>query len=86
MNNLINNLKIVSLSLIPQLISPWIIILATISIPVNTVKANNISNSLYKISTYNQLQKNLIHQNQLEAALEISERSRNGEFSELFTS
>jgi CHAT domain-containing protein len=81
-----NNFKITSMSLIPQLTSTCIIILATISIPVNTVKANNISHSPHQKSTYNKLQKNLIHQNQVEAALEISERSRNGEFWELLTS
>jgi CHAT domain-containing protein len=74
------------MSLIPQLTSTCIIILATISIPVNTVKANNISHSPHQKSTYNKLQKNLIHQNQLEAALEISERSRNGAFLKLLTS
>lgn len=81
-----NNFKITPLSLIPQLTSTCIIILATISIPVNTVKANNISHSPHQKSTYNKLQKNLIHQNQLEAALEISERSRNGAFLKLLTS
>ncbi|MBE9058138.1 CHAT domain-containing protein [Sphaerospermopsis sp. LEGE 08334] len=81
-----NNFKITPLSLISQLTSTCIIILATISIPVNTVQANNISHSPHQKSTYNQLQKNLIHQNQLEAALEISERSRNGGFWELLTS
>lgn len=81
-----NNFKITSMSLILQLTSTCIIILATISIPVNTVQANNISNSPHQKSTYNQLQKNLIHQNQLEAALEISERSRNGAFLKLLTS
>ncbi len=81
-----NNFKITTLGLIPQLTSTWIIILATVSIPVNTVKANNISNFPHQTSRSNQLQKNLIHQNKLEAALEISERSRNGEFCELLTS
>lgn len=81
-----NNFKITSLSLISQLASTWIIILATISIPVNTVQANNISNSPDQTSTYNQLQKNLINQNKPEAALEIYERSHNGAFLELLTS
>lgn len=81
-----NNFKITPLSLISQLTSTCIIILATISIPVNTVKANNISHSPHQKSTYNKLQKNLIHQNQVEAALEISERSRNGAFLKLLTS
>jgi len=81
-----NNFKITSMSLIPQLASTWLIILATVSIAVNTVQANNISNSPHQTSKYNQLQKNLINQNKTEAALEISERSHNGGFWELLTS
>ena len=92
------NFKITSLSLIPQLASSWIMLLTTVSIPVNTVQANDlylkpstanidtISNSTNQISIYNQLQKNLINQNKPEAALEISERSHNGAFWELLTS
>jgi CHAT domain-containing protein len=92
------NFKISSISLIPQLASSWIMLLTAVSIPVNTVQANDlylkpstanidtISNSTNQISIYNQLQKNLINQNKPEAALEISERSHNGEFWELLTS
>ncbi len=92
------NFKITSLSLIPQLASSWIMLLTTVSIPVNTVQANDlylklstanidtISNSTNQISIYNQLQKTLITQNKPEAALEISERSHNGAFLKLLTS
>jgi len=92
------NFKISSISLIPQLASSWIMLLTAVSIPVNTVQANDlylkpstanidtISNSTNQISIYNQLQKTLITQNKPEAALEISERSHNGEFRELLTS
>jgi CHAT domain-containing protein len=92
------NFKISFISLIPQLASSWIMLLTTVSIPVNTVQANDlylkpstanidtISNSANQTSIYKQLQKNLINQNKPEAALEISERSHNGEFWELLTS
>ena len=92
------NFKISFISLIPQLASSWIMLLTTVSIPVNTVQANDlylkpstanidtISNSANQTSIYKQLQKNLINQNKPEAALEISERSHNGEFRELLTS
>lgn len=92
-----NDFKISSIRLIPQLASSCIMLLATVSIPLNIVQANDSYlkplASADKISTfanqtliYNQLQKTLIAQNNPEAALEIAERSRNRAFVELLAS
>ncbi|MBD2771953.1 CHAT domain-containing protein [Iningainema sp. BLCCT55] len=65
------------LSLIPKL-TPTLIIMATISMPLNLFKANKVLAQTVDIQAppYQKLQKNLIAQNPTEAALVISERGR----------
>ncbi|BBD70200.1 hypothetical protein NIES4072_65660 [Nostoc commune NIES-4072] len=66
------------LHLIPKLAPAFIIIVATISMPLNLLRANKVLAQTVNTQapSYQQLQKTLIAQNPNEAALEVSERGR----------